>query len=74
MTTTSDPPTSCEYETASGAACPHMARYRLVFRDGSAAASLSGEPVRFFGHACEGHLERAKRVPGGIVVDSVEPL
>lgn len=73
-TVTSAPPTSCEYETASGAACPNQACFRLVFRDAAAPASLSGEAVKYFGHACHGHLQKAKRAGGSIQLESVEEL
>jgi len=68
------PPTACEYETSSGAGCPNLARIRLTFRDITAPPSLSGEPVKFFGHACFSHLEKARRVPEGIRIDSEESL
>jgi hypothetical protein len=67
------PPTGCEYETE-GRACPNVARVRLTFRDATVPAGISGEPVKYFGHACHGHLAQARRVPDGIKLESEEKL
>jgi hypothetical protein len=69
----SGPPVACEYETDAGGACTHRAVVKLTFeQDG--ARSMTGEPVRYFGHACHTHTSKAKRVPAGIRIVSVEAL
>jgi hypothetical protein len=69
----SGPPVPCEYETDNGRACPNRAVVKLTFEQ-VGARSLTGEPVRYFGHACHGHTAKAKQVPKGIRLESVEEL
>lgn len=69
-------PIPCEYETPEGRACPNRARIRLTFVQPE-AKGISGEPVKFFTHACYGHLERAKataRLVVGIELETTEAL
>jgi hypothetical protein len=69
----SGPPVACEYETDRGGACPNRAVVKLTFEQ-EGARSMTGEPVRYFGHACHGHTAKAKQVPDGIRLVVVEPL
>ena len=69
------PPTSCEYETADGRPCPHVARARFTLRQATAPLSISGEPVKFFANACTLHAAKVRHhLPAGIVIDTEEEL
>jgi hypothetical protein len=76
MTAPGAPPASCDYETASGGACPNRARWKLTIADGGARPSISGEPVRYFAHACHYHRDeaRAKLPHGSLKIESEEAL
>lgn len=68
------PPLACEYETADGRACRFRARLRFTFVQ-RAVTGLSGEPVKFYAHACYGHDRKARdSVVDGILLESVEPF
>lgn len=72
--TTAAPPTPCDYETADGRGCPNRARLRFTFVQ-PAVRGLSGEPVKFYAHACFGHDGKARgSVVDGITLEHVEPL
>ncbi len=66
-------PIACEYERDNGGACPNRAFVKLTFEQ-IGVTSMTGEPVRYFGHACHTHTPKAKRVPDGIRVVVVEQI
>jgi hypothetical protein len=68
-----DDPIACEYETDAGGACRNIARLRLVFVQ-IGATSMTGEPVKFFAHACFEHSRRARVTPESIRLESVEEI
>jgi hypothetical protein len=71
---TAAPPTACEYESSDGSACRFRARLRFTFVQ-RAVKGLSGEPVKFYAHACYGHDRKARdSVVDGILLESVEPF
>ena len=68
-------PTPCEYETTDGRACPNAARRRFTWKQTNAPASISGEPIRYFAHACHAHTPTARtRVVVGIELEKEEQL